>query len=160
MKKFMDRGLVFVGAGVLALLAELLILDRNLSQLNIFTYLLAIGILPAVILLVSMLLYSATTGASSGVTYVVAIVMALICAAAMLVYCGNAITPELVDTILANSVTSENTQVSMTTASAGDNIQSVLIFAAFSGLGAFIGNRIRRKQISATPASARDEYDN
>ena len=159
MKKYMDKGLIFLGAGLLAMLLELLILHQNLNQLNILTYLLAIGIIPAVILFVSVLLYSANTKAAPVLTYARAIAMALIFSVIMLVYCGNAITPELVETILANSITSDTTQVSMTEASAGDNIQSVLIFVAFSGIGAFIGNRIRKKKAPAPATSIEDEYD-
>ena len=160
MKKKMNVGLVFPAAGVLALAAELLIVNGRLEQLNILTYLLAIGIIPAAILFVSMLLYGAVSKGKAVTAYVLAIGMALVFSGVMLLYCGSAITPELVDTILANSVTSETTQVSMTAASAGDNIQSVLIFAAFAGMGAFLGSRIGRKKVPAAPAAEQDEYDN
>lgn len=159
MKKNIIAGFVFPVAGLLALAAELLIVNGRLQQLNILTYLLTIGIIPAAILFVSMLLHTAPGKAKPAHAYLLAVGMALVFSAVMLVYCGNAITPELVETILANSVTSETTQVSMTAASAGDNIQSVLIFMAFAGLGAFIGNRIGRKKRPSAPAALQDEYD-
>ena len=89
-----------------------------------------------------------------------AIVLALVFSGIMLVYCSAIVTPELMETILANSMTSENTQVSMTTATAGDNIQSVLMYTAFAGLGALVGNRIRRKKTPAPVAESQNEYDN
>lgn len=158
MKKHMDKSFLFLGAGILVLLVELLIVNGNLPQLNVLSYLLCIGIIPAVILCVSSLLYSATAKSSVTLSYALAIIMALVFSGIMLLYCSAAITPELVDTILANSVSAENTQVSMTAASAGDNIQSVLIFVAFSGAGAFIGNRIRKKR-NAPEIIADSEYD-
>lgn len=159
MKKIMDKGFIFLGVGLAAMLVELLILNGCLGSLNVLTYLLAIGIIPAVILCVSTLLFSANTKIPAKFTYVAALVMALVFAGIMLLYCSAVITPELVNTILTNSITSDTTQVSMTTASAGDNIQSVLIFVAFSGVGAFIGNRIRKKKTPAPVATAEDEYD-
>ncbi len=158
MKKFFDKSFWFLGAGVLALTVEILILNSCLEQLNVLSYLLFIGIIPAVILCVCALLYSATAKTSVKASYVAAIVMALLFAGVMLLYCSAVATPELMDTILTNSMTSENVKVSMTTASAGDNIQSVLIFVAFSGVGAFIGNRIRKKR-SPAEVLIDDEYD-
>lgn len=160
MKKNINMGLAFPAAGVLALAVELLVVNGRLQQLNILSYLLAIGIIPALILFVSMLLHGAVGKGKPAFAYGLAIAMALVFSGVMLIYCSNAITPELVDTILANSVTSENTQVSMTEATAGDNIQSVLIFMAFAGMGAFIGNRIGRKKTPAAAPAAESEYDN
>ena len=48
----------------------------------------------------------------------------------------------------------------MSTASAGDNIQSILLFVAFSGLGVFVGNRIRTsKHKKDKNFCQKDEYD-
>lgn len=160
MKKFLDKSLIFLGAGVIALLVELLILNSSLQQLNVLTYLLTVGIIPAVMLFVSLLLYSITAKAPAKLTYVMAIVLALVFSGIMLAYCSAVVTPELMDTILANSITSENTQVSMTAASTGDNIQSILMYTAFAGLGALVGNRIRRKKAPTPVVTAQDEYDN
>lgn len=160
MKKFFDKGMIFLGGAVVLLLAELLALHLNLQELNVLTYLLTVGLLPAVILFAGMLGYSLSTKAPAKVTYVTAIVMTLLFSGIMLLYCGSAITPELVDTIIANSITDSTTQVSMTTASAGDNIQSILIFAAFAAAGTFIGNRIRKKKTPQSAPSVESEYGN
>ena len=160
MKKFMNKSLIFLGVGVVVLLVELLILNSSLWQLNVLTYLLTVGIIPAIVLFVSLLLYGMTAKSSAKLTFVMAILLALVFSGIMLAYCSAVVTPELMDTILANSVTSENTQVSMTTATAGDNIQSILMYTAFAGLGAMVGNRIRRKKNPAPVANPRDEYDN
>lgn len=162
MKKIFDKGIIFHVAGTLILAAMLLIISGLLDRLNILTYLLVIGIIPAVILFICSLLHSSTTRASGLSTYVTALVVALLFAGIMLAYCGTMFSSELVDSILANSVTSDTTQVSMSTASAGDNIQSILLFVAFSAAGAFIGNRIRRKKTAKTSAvtgKTESEYD-
>ncbi len=163
MKKSLDKSLVFHGIGVLILLAELLIVNGFLAQLNIFTYLLVIGIIPAIVLFAGSLLHSMFTKASALFTYIAALVIALVFSGIMLIYCSATITPELIDTILNNTITSDTAQVSMTTASAGDNIQSILIFVAFSGIGAFVGNCIRNKKAAAPakqPVDIASEYDN
>lgn len=162
MKKWLDRSVVFHGIGVLLLLIELAVVSALLTQLNVLSYLLVIGILPAAVLFVCSLLHGTFAKTAPLGTYLAAVAVALLFAVVMLLYCGATVTPELMDTILTNSITSDTTQVSMTEASAGDNIQSVLIFVAFSGLGAFIGNHIRRKRDGVQPHTTErvlNEYD-
>ena len=162
MKKWLDRSVWFHGVGVLLLLTELTVVSTMLTRLNVLSYLLVIGIIPAAVLFMCSLLHGACAKTAPLSTYLAAVLAALLFAGVMLLYCGSAITPELMDTILTNSITSDTAQVSMTEASAGDNIQSILIFVAFSGVGAFLGNYIRRKRggvSSAVAGRVVAEYD-
>ena len=94
------------------------------------------------------------------IKYIVAVMLAFVFSVIMLVFCANMITTELIDIIISNSITADTTQVSMSTASAGDNIQSILLFVAFSGLGVFVGNRIRTsKHKKDKNFCQKDEYD-
>lgn len=158
--KMKDKSLLFLGAGLCILFLELLFVGTKLNSLNVLTYLLSVGLLPAIILFASSLLYSMNATTSKKFTYIAAIALALVFSVILLVFCSNMITDEVIDTIIANSITSDTTQVSMTTASAGDNIQSILLFVAFSGLGAFIGNRRMSKCKKDAKHSHLDEYDN
>lgn len=158
MKK--KKGLLYLGVGLCVLFLELFIVSTNLKALNVFTYLLSVGVLPAVILFITSLLYSLNAKTTKKIKYIVAIMIALVFSAILLVFCANMITTELIDLIISNSITSDTAQVSMSTASAGDNIQSILLFVAFSGFGAFIGNRIRTsKHKKDKNFYQRDEYD-
>lgn len=58
-------------------------------------------------------------------------------------------------------MTSDTTQVSMNTATAGDNIQSILLYVAFSGVGCFIGTSIYKKKMNKNVSNNPNinEYD-
>ncbi|MFQ7574940.1 MAG: hypothetical protein ACLRLD_05980 [Lachnospira sp.] len=160
MKKISDKNLWFIIAGLVFILLELLIVNNFLEQLNVFTYLLAVGFLPAVILFFSSFLYSCYSSVDKKIKYVLAIMLALIFSVIMLVYCGSVINSEIIDIIVKNSMTSDMVTVSMNPASAGDNIQSVLLFVAFSGVGAILGNKINRKRKKAFfETNISQEYD-
>lgn len=158
--KMKEKGLLYLGVGLCALFLELFVVSINLNALNVFTYLLSVGLLPAIILFVTSLLYSLNAKTTKKIKYIVAVMLAFVFSVIMLVFCANMITTELIDIIISNSITADTTQVSMSTASAGDNIQSILLFVAFSGLGVFVGNRIRTsKHKKDKNFCQKDEYD-
>lgn len=64
---------------------------------------------------------------------------------------------EIMDIIIANTVTSDNMQVSLNQANAGDNIQSFIIFIAIGGIGSLLGNKLSQKDKNV--GEGIEEYD-
>lgn len=163
MKKMINKNLFILVGGLFVLLLELIVVYTKLTSLNVLTYIFSVGLFPALILFIIFFVYSYKANVDKKESYILAITFAIIFAIIMLGFCGAVITPELVDKIVANSITSNTTQASMTTASTGDNVQSVLIFIASSGLGALLGNKLKLKKITTdkhvNTISIKDEYD-
>lgn len=146
MKKKFDRKILCWILGFISLAIELIVVRLNLTSLNVLTYLSAIGFFPAIILFVTSLIYSSQSRASKLGKYIASIVCAIVFSVVLLVYCDVFISKEIVDQIIQNSISSDTTQVSMNTATAGDNIQSILLYVAFSGLGCYIGTLVYKKK--------------
>lgn len=146
MKKIIEGKMMVWLAGLIVLAIELVVVTINITSLNVLTYLLCIGFLPAIILFTSSLVYSSKANTSKLCKYVLSIIIAVIFSAILLVYCKMNINEGIVEQIIRNSVTSDTTQVSMNKATAGDNIQSILLYIAFSGIGCFIGTSVYKKK--------------
>ena len=132
-----------------------------MTNLNVLTYLLCIGFIPAIVLFATSLIYSSFANKTKLIKYVMAIVVALVFSTILLAFCELMISEEIVDQIIKNSMTSDTTQVSMNTATAGDNIQSILLYIACSGIGCFIGTSIYKKKMSKKVSNNTNinEYD-
>lgn len=162
MKNLFDKKILIWFLGFFVLALELVFIAFNLINLNVFTYLLCIGFIPAIVLFVTSLIYSSFANKTKLTKYVMAIVVALIFSIILLTFCELLISEEIVNQIIKNSMTSDTTQVSMNTATAGDNIQSILLYIAFSGIGCFVGTLIYKKRTSKTIAQETNtatEYD-
>ncbi|NLE24262.1 MAG: hypothetical protein GX625_02805 [Clostridiaceae bacterium] len=161
MKKLFDKKILVWFLGLFVLALELVFITFNLTNLNVLTYLLCIGFIPAIILFVTSLIYSSFANKTKLTKYVLAIVAALVFSAILLTFCELMISTETVNQIIENSMTSDTTQVSMNTATAGDNIQSILLYVAFSGVGCFIGTSIYKKKMNKNVSNNPNinEYD-
>lgn len=162
MKKLDWKKMSIWFAALLILAADLIAVSLNLHNLNILIYLLAIGFGPAVVLFIASLLYASGADTADLPKYIVAVSAALLFAVIMMIYSKAAISEEIVREIIQHSTTSDTTQVSMKAAGAGDNIQSILLFVACSGIGCFIGSKIKPKkpqQASSDVSGSAAEYD-
>ena len=162
MKKLFDKKILIWLLGFVVLVLELVFIALNLNNLNVLTYLLCIGFIPAIILFVTSLTYSSFANKTKLTKYVMAIIVALVFSTILLTFCDLLISEEIVDQIIKNSMTSDTTQVSMNTATAGDNVQSILLYIAFSGIGCFIGTSIYKKRMlknTAQETNTSNEYD-
>lgn len=161
MKNLFDKKILIWFLGLFVLVFELIFIAFNLTNLNVLTYLLCIGFVPAIILFATSLIYSSFTNKTKLIKYVLAIVNALFFSAILLTFCELLISEEIIDQIIKNSMTSDTTQVSMNKATAGDNIQSILLYIAFSGIGCFIGTSINKKKTNKNVSNNANinEYD-
>lgn len=146
MKKIIDKKMLVWLAGLIVLAIELVVVTINITSLNVLTYLLYIGFLPAIILFASSIVYSSKANTSKIWKYVLSIIIAIIFSAILIAYCKMNINEGIVEQIIRNSVTSDTKQVSMNTATVADNIQSILLYIAFSGIGCFIGTSVYKKK--------------
>ena len=160
--KIFDKKMIIWLVGLITLVFEFVIVTINLTRLNILTYLLYIGFFPAFILFVTSLVYSFQANTSKLSKYILSVIVAVIFSAILLVYFGVYINEEIVERIIQNSMTFDTMQVSINTATVGDNIQMFLLYIAFSGIGCFIGNLVykkRRKSINSHNNNDTSEYD-
>lgn len=161
MKNLFNKKILIWVVGLFVLALELIFVATNLTHLNVLTYLLCIGFIPAIILFVVSLIYSSFANNTKLTKYVLAIVAALVFSAVLLTFCEIMISNEVVNQIIKNSMTSDTTQVSMNTGTAGDNIQCILLYVAFSGIGCFIGTSIHKKKMNKNISTNENsnEYD-
>ncbi len=161
MKEAFNKNSLIWVVGVAALAIELIIANIHLSELTVFTYLLVIGIIPAILLLGGALLFGLKSDATKAFKYVVSLALAVVFSVIVLGYCTLFVDEELITTIVQNTVSDDGILVSVNMASAGDNIQSILLYIAFSGIGCFIGTHMHKKKNKARTIeeSNANEYD-
>lgn len=161
MKNVFDKRMLIWFFGLIGLALELVLVAINLDSLNVITFMLGIGLIPAIILFVASLIFGSFSDRTKLTKYVMSIMVALVFSAILITFCQIMLRPEIVERIIENSVSTGTTQVSMSTATAGDNIQSVLLYIAFSGLGCFIGTSIYKKRMhkNSTNNEKNNEYD-
>ena len=120
-----------------------------------------IGIIPAILLLGGALLFGLKSDATKAFKYVVSLVFAVVFSVIVLGYCTLFVDEELITTIVQNTISDDSILVSVNMASAGDNIQSILLFIAFSGIGCFIGTHIhgKKNKVRHSEEGSVSEYD-
>lgn len=158
MHKNFDSKLLFLLAAIAVIAIEITIVSIIVNSLNVLAYLFAVEIFPALALFFFSLLYGLFTASKRSFMFAAVFICAITSSIIMFLFCGAVITPEVVERMIANSETN-GAIVSINTASTGDNIQSVLLFVAFAGLGVLIGDRIKSKRKKVSTTLIDEEYD-
>lgn len=126
----------------------------SLNTIDILQYMLySIGI-PVVIVALTSFLYSLKSQNGTRKKYICSVINSVIMASVLTIFCTIFIDSDVINTIMNNTITSENVQVSISQAKAGDNVQSYLIFIAIGGLGTLLGNKFGKKKVIV-----QNEYD-
>ncbi len=140
--------------GIVVEIIWLVYVKFSLNTIDILQYMLySIGI-PAVIVALTSFLYSLKSQNSTRKKYICSVINSVIMASVLMIFCMIFIDSDVMNTIMNNTITSENVQVSISFAKAGDNVQSYLIFIAIGGLGTLLGNKFGKKKVIV-----QDEYD-
>ncbi|MBO6154650.1 MAG: hypothetical protein J6O60_04390 [Lachnospiraceae bacterium] len=140
--------------GIVVEIIWLVYVKFSLNTIDILQYMLySIGI-PVVIVALTSFLYSLKSHNSTRKKYICSVINSVIMASVLTIFCMLFINSDVINTIMNNTITSENVQVSISLAKAGDNVQSYLIFIAIGGLGTLLGNKFGKKKVIV-----QDEYD-
>lgn len=141
--------------GIIVELIWLVYVKINLDTMNIIQYMIYSIVVPALIVAATSFIYALKSQESARKNYVYSVANSIIMATILTVFCLLFINEDAITVIMDNTVTSDNVQVSISQAKAGDNIQSYLIFIAIGGLGTLLGNKIGKKK----DEPKQDEYD-
>lgn len=151
--------------GMMVLAADLFYVFVHLSKLNVISYLLSIGIFPAVVLLATSFLFSIFSAKTKKNKYFFAVAVAFVFAVLTLIFCSLVLNDAVIAQMISNSMFSEDVEVSVRLGNTGDTVQSFLLYIAFAGIGCFFGNVLRTKHnhktgiASAEAIQLENEYD-
>lgn len=141
--------------GIIVEIIWLVYVKFNLNTIDILQYMLYSIVIPALIVALTSFVYSLKSRNSTKKKYIYSVINSTIMATILTVFCLVFIDIDVLNTIMNNTATSENVQVSISQAKAGDNVQSYLIFIAIGGIGTLLGNKFGKRNEVINP----DEYD-
>ncbi len=155
----MKKNIVILIIGIALQTLLMIYLSSILNSLTIITFMLFTILLPNIIIAISSLLFAIFTKVKRKVILSINVCYACISATISLIFCSIFVDNDLMNILIENTVVSDNMQVSITLATAGDNIQSYIIAVALAGISTLIADKIKNRY-SGKKMPVTDLYDN
>lgn len=141
----MKRNIICVLTTIIIIIAYMLFAITQLNKLTVLSFMVVIIIIPLLLLMAGNIVTTIFSKTNFRITVLINIVGALISVMSVFIISHYLIDTSIIDTIINNTSVGENVSVSMSEATAGDNITSVLLYVATAYIASLITYKIKRK---------------
>mgnify|MGYP001396197507 CR=1 FL=1 len=154
----MSKRISILVVGGLLQVALMLYLTSVLKTFTIINFMVFTILLPNVIIAISAFLFGIGNKIKRKIMLTINICYAVMSVTLFMVFSNLFVDEKLISILIENTVVSNNMKVSVSPATAGDNIQSYIIAIAIAGIATMIADKINKKHLEKKEALS-DLYD-
>ena len=144
----MKKLLSISAISIIFTIITLVISSPKLEEMSIFNYLFSVVVLPIIYILVFSIISTVVANIEFKSSLLGNAVISFINALIITVTSVILVTEEVINKIISNTSVGEGVEMSIGAGSAGDNLQSFILFIAVAGISTFIGSKLRKTEKS------------